>query len=650
MNEIENTAEARGPLLELVNVGRLFSDSTGTTGLRDASMTVRPGEFIAIVGPSGSGKSTLLNVLGLLDTPGSGLYRVAGQDVSQLRQRTLDRLRGSMFGFVFQSAFLLPQDTAASNVALGLEIAGLARIERTHRVTAALERLGMIPRAGAVGRNLSGGERQRIALARALAVMPEVLLADEPTGSLDSVNADSVIADLTTINEAGTTVIVVTHDERVAAAATRRVTIKDGVLADDVGPYVHLGIAPRAEHVGLRSARDRRGAARRVCLEILRAVSAHTSAPIRSLILIFAFLLGTGGLVSSIGVSQSASAQVSERLAEAALDEVAVAPSLGAELPANSAELISSLPGVTLVAAAWPLAAGDAPITLLPSESSFGQREFEGIRLVADSKYVALQEAVVTPVHSVFLLDESEISAPVAIIGRDAADRLGVDSPGPGVRIWVNERPVEVVGVLESSPRDSTLVSSVLLSPSAAEGTRNIVPRLVVRTEPGYPAPVAEAIPLLLNPASPAGIQVSTVADLRSLRIGVEEDLSSFLAIVSWMLLLLTCLSAGTAMALSVRTRAAEIALRRALGASRASIFRTFAFEGTCIGLAGGIAGAAAGLVATIAIALFQGWTPVLSLDSIAVGVLGGALSGLVSSVYPALVAATARPADAIRT
>ncbi len=196
--------------------------------LRGVNFTIEAGEWIAIVGPSGSGKSTLLNLLGLLDLPTAGRYELAGRDVSALRGAELARARGQLIGFVFQSFNLLPRETARANVELPLVYAGVPGAERKRRALAALDRVGLADRVDHRPPQLSGGQKQRVAIARALVGRPAILLADEPTGNLDSVSGAGILDLFDELHTGGVTLIVVTHDPEVAARAGRVVEIRDG--------------------------------------------------------------------------------------------------------------------------------------------------------------------------------------------------------------------------------------------------------------------------------------------------------------------------------------------------------------------------------------------------------------------------------------
>jgi len=221
--------------IELSGIERVFHlGDSEVHALRDLSMSIEAGEYVAVMGPSGSGKSTLLNLLGLLDRPDAGHYRLEGRDVTTLSADEQAEVRRARIGFVFQSFHLVPRLTAAENIGLPLMLAGLPPAERAARVAGALRDFGLEARASHRPDELSGGQRQRVAIARATIMRPAMLLADEPTGNLDRATGQEVTALLESLNAAGTTLIVVTHDPVMGARARRQVLMEDGELRHDV--------------------------------------------------------------------------------------------------------------------------------------------------------------------------------------------------------------------------------------------------------------------------------------------------------------------------------------------------------------------------------------------------------------------------------
>ena len=220
------------PLLELREVRRSYG-SPPVTACDGVSLSVDQGEFVAIVGPSGSGKSTLLNLIGTLDRPDSGAVIIEGMDVSALGDAELSGVRASLIGFVFQQFHLSPGVTALDNVADGLLYRGVPRATRREKAREALEKVGLGHRIEHRPHQMSGGERQRVAIARALVGSPALLLADEPTGNLDSRSGEAIVSLLRELNDSGTTIIVITHDNDLAASLPRQVMIRDGKVVSD---------------------------------------------------------------------------------------------------------------------------------------------------------------------------------------------------------------------------------------------------------------------------------------------------------------------------------------------------------------------------------------------------------------------------------
>ena len=222
-------------VLDLAEVTKVYGEQPPVRALRGVSFSVERGELVAIVGPSGSGKSTLLHVMGTLDRPSSGVVRIGGVDTAQLGDREVSMLRAREIGFVFQQFFLAEHATVRENVADGLLYAGVRATERYRRADEALERVGLCDRVKFKPTKLSGGERQRVAIARALVGRPAIVLADEPTGNLDSATGASIVDLIRELNAAGATIIMITHDAVLADQLPRQIRLLDGQVVSDTG-------------------------------------------------------------------------------------------------------------------------------------------------------------------------------------------------------------------------------------------------------------------------------------------------------------------------------------------------------------------------------------------------------------------------------
>ena len=704
------------PAIEMHGITRIFEGSERAV-LDHLDLVVERGEFLAIIGPSGSGKSTLLNAIGLLDTPTSGTYSLFGKNTEGLSDRERDEMRRDHLGFIFQSSNMLLDETSTTNASMGLRVQGVPYSERLQRTEETLEFLGLSDRASIRTRYLSGGEKQRCAIARALATRPPLILADEPTGNLDSHNSAKVIEILQRINATGCTVLVITHDPEVAAAARRVIRIEDGQLHEQ--SRADLATVPVAEAVpvatdtpakatvgapaglapGEKPATHRRGSF--LTDDSIEAISALTSRPLRTLLLGLSFALGVGGLISASGMSESASYQVNQRLlgseqstlyiSDRDNDQNMLGTYRQGESAQNVADRISALDYVKNTGFVSSVAPADVRITRFSpyedepktaiglSSTSKTRLEQIGARMNPETLRALEQMNSTLTQQNVADRERSE-QLSGAIVSVSAARALGIipedkaadnattePRPGelpaveygiklgglpqvaPGVSIWVDGQLMPVVGLFDPGNSGYEFRNTVIVSPGTLQRTGRGQVTYIAETERGYGKAVAKAIPLTLKPAEPSQINVETPSDLQSLRASIASDLGLYVGVLSGILLVLASLSAATAMYLSVQSRTAEIALRRAIGSSKWLIARIFLMEGVMLGVLGGSIGACSGMIATIILSLVQGWQAVLSPGFVVLGVGVGALTGLVSSAYPAWVASRKSPADAMR-
>ena len=715
-----NAAPGTAPAIEMHGITRIFEGSERAV-LDHLDLVVERGEFLAIIGPSGSGKSTLLNAIGLLDTPTSGTYSLFGKNTEGLSDRERDEMRRDHLGFIFQSSNMLLDETSTTNASMGLRVQGVPYGERLQRTEETLEFLGLSDRASIRTRYLSGGEKQRCAIARALATRPPLILADEPTGNLDSHNSAKVIEILQRINATGCTVLVITHDPEVAAAARRVIRIEDGRLheqgrTDSVTVPVAEVVSSVADTpaeatvgapvdasatlaVGEKPATHRRGSF--LTDDSIEAISALTSRPLRTLLLGLSFALGVGGLISASGMSESASYQVNQRLlgseqstlyiSDRDNDQNMLGTYRQGESAQNVADRISALDYVKNTGFVSSVAPADVRITRFSpyedepktaiglSSTSKTRLEQIGARMNPETLRALEQMNSTLTLQNVADRERAE-QLSGAIVSVSAARALGIipedkaadnataePRPGempvvdygiklgglpqvaPGVSIWVDGQLMPVIGLFDPGNSGYEFRNTVIVSPGTLQRTGRGQVTYIAETERGYGKAVAKAIPLTLKPAEPSQINVETPSDLQSLRASIASDLGLYVGVLSGILLVLASLSAATAMYLSVQSRTAEIALRRAIGSSKWLIARIFLMEGVMLGVLGGSIGACSGMIATIILSLVQGWQAVLSPGFVVLGVGVGALTGLVSSAYPAWVASRKSPADAMR-
>lgn len=700
------------PAIEMHGITRVFEGSERAV-LDRLDLVVERGEFLAIIGPSGSGKSTLLNAIGLLDTPTSGTYSLFGKNTEGLSDRERDEMRRDHLGFIFQSSNMLLDETSTTNASMVLRVQGVPYGERLQRTEETLEFLGLSDRASIRTRYLSGGEKQRCAIARALATRPPLILADEPTGNLDSHNSAKVIEILQRINATGCTVLVITHDPEVAAAARRVIRIEDGRLHEqsraDSATVPVAEVVPVAQDSpvdasaslapGEKPTAHRRGSF--LTDDSIEAISALTSRPLRTLLLGLSFALGVGGLISASGMSESASYQVNQRLlgseqstlyiSDRDNDQNMLGTYRQGESAQNVADRISALDYVKNTGFVSSVAPADVRITRFSpyedepktaiglSSTSKTRLEQIGARMNPETLRALEQMNSTLTQQNVADRERSE-QLSGAIVSVSAARALGIlpedkaadnattePRPGelpaveygiklgglpqvaPGVSIWVDGQLMPVVGLFDPGNSGYEFRNTVIVSPGTLQRTGRGQVTYITETERGYGKAVAKAIPLTLKPAEPSQINVETPSDLQSLRASIASDLGLYVGVLSGILLVLASLSAATAMYLSVQSRTAEIALRRAIGSSKWLIARIFLMEGVMLGVLGGSIGACSGMIATIILSLVQGWQAVLSPGFVVLGVGVGALTGLVSSAYPAWVASRKSPADAMR-
>lgn len=626
-------------ILEVIGVTRSY-ESGRVVALDDISLTVGSGEFVSIVGPSGSGKSTLLNVLALLDRPTEGTYLINGADTGRLDELSRAQLRAATFGFVFQQHHLIERATALANVELGLVYQRVGPAERRRRAATALQQVGLGARTTHRARDLSGGERQRVAIARALISAPPVLVADEPTGSLDSVTARSILDLFVEIHAKGTTVVLVTHDQGIADAAQHRIRIRDGRVEDAsqrvvapprmTAPVVGRRLTKLAGQDLLRSASEGLRLNRRRTQSLIAAVAA-----------------AVGLVIATLGLSQTAAAQVSDRFDARLNREVTVRvaqdPGLMSErsgsLPADAERRVRALAGVA--AAGVLIDADQQALTTLPGRENHEVTLYGTSPGFLDAAEVDVRWAE----GSHHLLGERE-----ALLGRLTANQLGLAASDRDRVVFVNGTPFHVAGIITDGGRAPDLVSAVTTSDDDATGVGTMVAEsMLLRTSPGAAPQVATQVALALDSRAPDRFEVVAPADPTSFRSEIEEDVQGLMTAFALLASLVAVAGIANSTSLGVVERTQEFGLRRALGARPRHIINQVLVETVLAGTAGGLAGLYIGMAGVLAVTVASGWQPVLDLRAVPVAVALGAAVGAVGGLLPARRASRIEPIDALR-
>ncbi len=648
--EAAHTARVSPARLELSHIVRRF-DGGGepVEVLKDVSLDIAPGEFVAIMGQSGSGKSTLMNILGCLDRPTSGQYRIGGRDVATLTADALADLRRDTFGFIFQSYHLIAGSSAVENVELPGIYSGMAAEARAARAEGLLTALGLADRLDHRPNQLSGGQQQRVSIARALMNGGSIILADEPTGALDSASGRDVMALLHRLHAAGHTIVVITHDRSVADEAERQIEISDGRIVSDSGrtPAEAAEAFPDAQAHGGRGLSGFGEAAR-------MAMRSLFAKPLRTLLTLLGMMIGVAAVIVMLAIGNGSRQDVVDRISAMGSNQLLVRPGspgqrtpdgVTATLVPDDARAIAELPNVARVV---PEIQGG--VTLRANGVDY--------QSTASGTWPDFPEARNWPVDTgTFVMPQDEDSyAPVAVLGRTVAEVLFPQGQDPvGQYILVNSNPFLVVGTMSekgASPMGSDQDDIVFVPLSTGGlrlfGQRHLRSISVVVEDTARIDETQAAIQDLLDTRH--RVRDTTIRNMASLLTAVSETASTMtilLGSVAAISLLVGGIGIMNIMLVNVTERTREIGIRMATGASRGDILRQFNTEAVVVSAIGGGIGCVIGIGVALALQRF-GISAVISPGPIALAFASAFLSGLVFGYLPARKAAAMDPAAAL--
>ncbi|WP_350257616.1 ATP-binding cassette domain-containing protein [Scrofimicrobium sp. R131] len=641
--------------LRLQHLGKTYPGTVPVEALRDVSLTIQQGEYVAIEGPSGSGKSTLLNQLALLDSPSTGEYYVDELATSDLSDVSRARIRSSTFAFIFQSFHLLDGRTVEDNVALGTLYRALPEARRLELAREALGFVGLAHKAEQKAANLSGGERQRVAIARAIASGAPVVVADEPTGNLDSHNSGAVLDTLERLNQGGATVILVTHDPGVANRAHRRLRVLDGVVTDESQPELAPSSVPLAPMGEGTESRVRIWDGLKDAWRGLAAKKGRTAALIGSV------ALGVGLALTTIGLSQTASGQVSDlfdaqrnqRVAMASPSVQGTADTTAGQVLIDQAGSLASLNRLKELAGVEDVAVfvthASVPVQTRPSAGGP-----DGSSLI---DVVGLVEGQLP--NSLFTVDRgapgltplTQIDDDQVIIGSQIANQIELGPVLGSPVVWIGGVPKEVVGILTDAGLQINLLNSIITTERAALIQADpSYASVELRVAPGAAQQVGLQGPVAWIPAAPDQVQVDAPPDPVEMREQIESNVATMLYTLTGVALLAAVLSLTSSMTTAVFQRTGEFGLRRAIGARRKHITGLVLTESLIIGLVGGVVGAYTSILVILGITLARHWQPVLHPALVPIGILGGIVVGLFGGLFATRRAAKIEPSDALRT
>lgn len=661
-------------VIELKNINKVYHvGQQEVPVLFDLNLEVKEGEFISIMGPSGSGKSTLMNIIGCLDRPTSGSYHLAGKQVDDLEDEELSQIRNESIGFVFQSFHLLPDNTALQNISLPLIYRGISPKTRLYKASSSAKRLQIFHRCHHKPTELSGGQSQRVAVARALIGSPSLILADEPTGNLDSKTGQEIMGLFTALHRQGNTIVMITHDDHLAHAADRIVRIRDGKIWKEETDHQRLVIEPKeTPEETAEETVEEKGTGKLKWMDLIRMSIREGlfSHPMRTFLTTLGVLFGVAAVIAMLAINEGARQKAIEQIQQMGLHNIRVRSldmtqeeirearqKLSFGLSLDDLESIKVLPTVQHA----------VPIRLVNAEISYEKRRPRGRILGTTPQYQHVTNFY--PKEGRFLNNEDEkFFRRVCVLGVSIKRELFGLEQAIGKEIYLGSEMFTVIGIMQGKNIPEGVVKAV----SSNDLNHDIYIPLHTAKKRFYNEMLENElyeISIMVAKAEQIRLTAQLVGEIiqrrhhkvRDYEIIVPEELLQqsrqtqkifdlVMVCIASISLIVGGIGIMNIMTATVTERFREIGIRRAIGASRRDILKQFLLESLSISILGGILGVFLGWFGALLLSHYTGWLTVVSATSIFLGFGVSTAVGLVFGIYPAWKAALLDPIQALNT
>ncbi|WKS96155.1 MacB family efflux pump subunit [Gallibacterium anatis] len=639
-------------IIEIKNLNKFFGEGENRVHiLKNIHLEIEQGDFIAIIGASGSGKSTLMNIIGCLDTASSGSYQIAGKETAKLSTDKLSELRQQRFGFIFQRYNLLSTLSAQENVALPAVYTGMAKPQRLQRAAQLLEKLGLGNKIDNKPNQLSGGQQQRVSIARALMNGGDIILADEPTGALDSKSGETVMQILQQLHQEGHTIILVTHDKHIAQFANRIIEIKDGEIIQDHRQSLQITVREITQTTTNRGWQFYRDQFFEALNMSINAIVAHK---LRSLLTMLGIIIGITSVVCVVALGNGSQQKVLQNINSLGTNTMDIYNGTGfgdrraesmQNLTVNDSEALMRQPYIESVT---------------PNSSVSGTLTYRNNAFTAQVRGVSEQYFNVKGIQTItgylFNAEQVKQNQSVAVIDQNTQKRIFQDRNPLGQIIMINKKPLKVIGIVDIQNvmgvnRESLNIWIPYTTAMNKISGEKKISSITVKVNQGISTAAAEknVTALLLSRHGKKDFFILNTDSIKQTIESTTNTMKLLISSIALISLIVGGIGVMNIMLVSVTERTKEIGVRMAIGAKQQNILQQFLIEAVLVCLVGGIIGIIlSGLIGFLFNRFMSEFTMLFSTFSIVVAVLCSTLIGIIFGYVPAKNAAKLNPITAL--